>query len=325
MRIKDLQDVIIERVEVTHQMVTLAKSFMLTNFNQFVSTMLEEFHKQQDATLVQPIVLLETDPAQTNTQATNVARFLSWQLAFVEALWDLVHAGTLLPYHDSTQHTLITVNYVETTGNRDAWTFDEFRYVYPSIVRLAPTALKKNPQALSSADLFLSDLAIPDLHPGVAESLQLAVRCFRHDLYLPCLAMLGRASEGAWLELGRSLLKVQGLPDPYRAKLANELESDKVSIFAKVKSISELYRSQAVFKCVATRSHPADHLEEVRAWSEVIRDTRNAVHYKDDGPVEIDYEKTAILLMGVAKNLGTLYRIGRAAEQVAQASHGTPT
>lgn len=170
MRIKDLQDVIIERVEVTHQMVILAKSFMLTNFNQFVSTMLQEFQKQQDATLVQPIVLLETDPAQTNTQATNVARFLSWQLAFVEALWDLVHAGTLLPYHDSTQHTLTTVDYVE-TRNRDAWTFDEFRYVYPSIVRLAPTALKKKPQALSSADLFLSDLAIPDIHPGVAESM----------------------------------------------------------------------------------------------------------------------------------------------------------
>lgn len=127
MSIKDLRDVIIERVEVTHQMVTLAKSFILTNFNQFVSTMLEEFQKQQDATLAHPVVLLETDPAQTNTQATNVARFLSWQLAFVEALWALIHVGTLLPYKDSTQPTITTVDYAE-TRNRGSWTFDEFRY-----------------------------------------------------------------------------------------------------------------------------------------------------------------------------------------------------
>lgn len=86
-----------------------------------------------------------------------------------------------------------------------------------------------------------------------------------------------------------------------------------------------MYRSQPVFKSVATRSHPADYLEEVRVWSEVLRDTRNAVHYKNDAPVEIDYEKTAALLMGVAKNLGTLYRIRRAAEQVAQESHGAST
>jgi len=47
----------VERVEVTHQMVTLAKSFIVTNFEQFVSTMLQAFLKQQDATLVQPVAL----------------------------------------------------------------------------------------------------------------------------------------------------------------------------------------------------------------------------------------------------------------------------
>lgn len=242
----------------------------------------------------------------------------------MEALWQLVNSGAILPYDDTIQSTTSTVDYAR-PRHESGWRFDEFRYTFPSKVRRAPTALKKMPQPLSNADLFLSDLAIPDIHPGVAESLYLAVKCFRHDLYLPCLAMLGRASEGTWLELGRSLLKVPSLPDSYRNKISNEIESDKVSTFAKMKRISEMYGSQAVFKNIITRSHPADHVEEVRMWSEVIRDARNAVHYKDDLSVEIDYEKTAALLMGVAKNLRTLYSIRRAAEQVAQEAHGTPT
>jgi hypothetical protein len=49
------------------------------------------------------------------------------------------------------------------------------------------------------------------LHVDVDAAVRESVRCFRHQLYTASLAMLGKASEGAWLELGGSLLRVAGL------------------------------------------------------------------------------------------------------------------
>ena len=41
----------------------------------------------------------------------------------------------------------------------------------------------------------------------IAEALIDTVRCLRNELYRPAVTMLGKAMEGAWIELGVSLAK----------------------------------------------------------------------------------------------------------------------
>src|SRR5258708_1065385 len=82
-------------------------------------------------------------------------------------------------------------------GETSGWRFGEFALVMPTRLMLAPS-WRSPAQSLSDGDLYLHELGIPDLHPDVEQSLHEAVRCFRHELYLPTLAMLARAAEGAW-------------------------------------------------------------------------------------------------------------------------------
>jgi hypothetical protein len=55
---------------------------------------------------------------------------------------------------------------------------------------------------LVEPSLYLDVLSIPTMHAELQEALAEAVRCFRAKLYTAGVAMLGKASEGAWLELG---------------------------------------------------------------------------------------------------------------------------
>ncbi|HUU08301.1 MAG TPA: hypothetical protein VMW61_02130, partial [Dehalococcoidales bacterium] len=61
------------------------------------------------------------------------------------------------------------------------------------------------------------------------------------------------------------------------------------------------------------------YLKEVLNWSNVVRDSRNAVHYGADPATQNTYEKVAALLLGAVPNLRTLYTIRQAAEEIANA------
>jgi hypothetical protein len=76
----------------------------------------------------------------------------------------------------------------------------------PRDVILAPSRVSSRDEILADGDLYLHSLSIPNLHPAAADYLQQAIKCFRHELYLPAVAMLGSASEVAWTALGESLI-----------------------------------------------------------------------------------------------------------------------
>jgi hypothetical protein len=193
----------------------------------------------------------------------------------------------------------------------------------PSEVRLAPSLQGKKPQPLSDADLYLAELQIPELHVEIKEALAQAVQCFRHDLFVPCLAMLAKASEGAWTELGLSLLEVDvdnpNLKREKRDKIQQTLTSPDASMVKKIRTVLELYDRQDVFSEVRKRSGFDNRaLTEVSLWANIVRDSRNAVHYGASPSTTNTYEKVAALLLGASHNLRLMYSIRKAAEDLSK-------
>jgi len=285
--------------------------------------MLTRLLEHQEVHIPEKIVLHET--VDIEPQIKSVVNGIVWRLSFAEALWGLVGAGMVLPL----QNDIIELKHRQewTTvvpgggGHSSGWRFDEFLIAVPARVRLAPSLLYESVQSLSDADLFLNDLDIPDIHREVEDALRQAVECFRHELYLPSLAMLGLASEGAWIELGLSLVNActdsPGLTTEIREKRRVKLTDSYTSILQKLELVADLYSRKDVYNDVATKSgfnHRS--LKEVLNWSNVVRDARNAVHYRSEAASSNTYEKVAALLLGANQNLRIIYAIRRAAMEL---------
>ena len=312
------------RINVTRQDVVLAKAHILANFQNstegMLAKLLRDLHAQRpDRIVLHPSV--ETEPL-----VAQAAKAIAYQLAFGEAVWGLIGAGILIP--TGTTLTRIDANIEWTTvvpgsgGTSSGWRFEEHDIRVPTEVRLAPSMKNRLPQPLSDPDLYLSDFEIHDLHADVEDALKQAVLCFRHELYVPCLAMLAKASEGAWVELGMSLLKVNpnhsGLKTERRSKIRETLESPYSSTLQKMEEVTQLYEKQDVFEGVAKKSgYSHRHLKGVLNWSNVVRDSRNAVHYGANPATQNTYEKVAALLLGAVPNIRIIYSIRQAAEELA--------
>jgi hypothetical protein len=174
-------------------------------------------------------------------------------------------------------------------------------------------------QALCDGDLYLHNLNIASIHPEVEEALHEAVKCFRHELYTPALAMLAKASEGAWLELGAGLLKA--LPNIAKAsadKREKELASPWVSVARKVQVVLELYAHPELKPVRENSQVDEKDLKQVLVWSDVVRESRNVIHYAVQAPTANTYEKVAALLLGAVPHLRIIYRVYDASTTVAK-------
>lgn len=324
---EEAKQAIKSRINVTRQDVIIAKAYILANFQMSTSGMLTKFLRDVEAQKPEKVVLHPSVPPEP--QIAQAAKTIIWQLAFGEAVWGLISANTLIPTRSDLYR--IDADQQWTTvvpgggGTSSGWRFDEYDILVPVEVRLAPSVENQLPQPLSDPDLYLSDLEIPDLHAEVEDALRQAALCFRHELNVPCLAMLAKASEGAWLELGQSLLKVgpsnTGLKAEKRHKIRETLESQYASTLQKMEVVVQLYEKQDVFGEVSKRSgYNHRYLREVLNWSNVVRDSRNAVHYGADPATQNTYEKVAALLLGAVPNLRIVYSIRRAAEELSSSA-----
>lgn len=325
MRETEARQTIASKVFVLRQHVTIAKTYILRHFEPDTRKLLHNFLSEQNCQMPTEIVLHPN--VNPETVIAQAAESILWQVALGEAVWALIHDGLLMPASpDLTpviQPHLKWATVVPGSGGYSSgWRFEEFDILLPGRVRLAPSFADAPPQYLADGDLFLAEMDIPDIHPEIGEALRDAVRCFRHELYVPCLAMLAKASEGAWIELGLSLLKFAsegtGLRPETVDKMRDELSSPFVSIAQKIQTVTQLYDRQDVFESVKKRSGVSNrHLRNATVWSDVVRDSRNVVHYGADPATANTYEKVAALLLGAAPHLQMVYRIRRAAEELA--------
>jgi hypothetical protein len=320
----EARQAILSRINVTRQHVVRAKAHILANFQKSTADMLRKLLRDVDAQ--KPIKLVLNPSISAEPQVAQAAQAITWQLAFGEAVWGLIGAGIMMPTRTSLDR--IDANLEWTTvvpgsgGTSSGWRFEEYDIHVPTEVCLAPSVKNGLPQPLSDPDIYLSDFGIQNLHAEVEDALRQAALCFRHELYVPCLAMLAKASEGAWVELGISLLKVNpdhsGLKPERRSKIRETLESQYSSTLQKMEEVAQLYEKQDVFDGVSRRSgYSHRHLKGVLNWSNVVRDSRNAVHYGADPATQNTYEKVAALLLGAVPNIKIIYSIRQAAEELA--------
>jgi hypothetical protein len=157
---------------------------------------------------------------------------------------------------------------------------------------------------------------VPNMHRDISDAFREAVKCFRYELFTSAITMLGKASEGAWLELGGSLITAvpQDQEHKFRKQKA-QLEDPMEGTLKKIKAVITVYEQQDVFETIARAS--GIRLEELRSvaiWSDAVRDSRNTIHFGVHPSTPNTYEKVSALLIGAVPHIRVLYRLKDSAD-----------
>jgi len=131
--------------------------------------------------------------------------------------------------------------------------------------------------------------------------LEEAAQCFRHELYLSAVVMIGKAAEDTWTQLGQALVGVF----PRAVKLSDPL----LHIGRRVNDTQKLLESAEGKELLKQAEVHAEELRGAVIWSHVVREARNAVHYGTANSAQNNYEKVAVLLLSTVPNLRILYRL----------------
>ncbi len=311
---------LLRRIQVTPQRVTIAKAIVLEHAAgdpdalQLISHVLAA----NQAAIPRPLVLHES--VDSLAMICRAAEATSWRVAAIEGIWSLIHSGHLIQLAGEIYPTAAidwTTNAPGVgSGMSAGWQLEQFVMPVPQRVRVAPSKVNEGREFLSEPDLYLSTLGVPTMHPEVDLAFKEAVRCFRMELFTAALAMLGRASEGAWLELGAALLRA--LPVARRgnyAKQVQDLESPMVGVQKKILAVLTMYGHREDFEAIErTSGVRLQELRDVSVWSDAVRDSRNTIHFGVSPATPNTYEKLAALLIGAVPGVRTIYRVKNAAD-----------
>jgi len=322
---EQILNLINENILVTRPQIVAAKEFILGKLEQnrqfSTNSLLQEFLVSIDATPPEKVVIHPTiDPMPLIKQA---AQNISWSQAFSEAIWSLVHKNILLQINENLSimnpHIEWTTGIPGSGGTSSGWSFKNWKYSFPQQLMIAPSLIPEMRDYLTDPDIFLKHLNIERLHPKIKESIEEAILCFRAELYTPCLAMLMRAVEGAWLELGLSLLKV--LENEQQSDFIDqnyEILTDDFSSAAKIiHTVQQIYERQDFFRKVAKLS--GVKLKDLRfavVWADCVRESRNVVHYRNEPHLPNDFEKVATLILGIPAHFKLIYNLRNICEDL---------
>lgn len=310
------------RIAVTPTLVTTAKRTVYeavlagrTDFEAIVTDVLR-CHG-----ICSPVKIVVHATYDSEPDLVAAALTISWRLAVSEALWALIHSDHLIHMSGWTAVACridwTTIPPGGGSGTSSSWEFSSFETVAPSRVRLAASLIGQSSQFLTEPGLFIGELNIQTMHADVVQAVHESVRCYRHELYAASLAMLGKASEGAWLELGASLLRVVGttVAGSTFKKQREALEDPMMGTLKKVNAVLQMYDRQDHFRSVMDkcRVKPAE-LRQVEQWSDTVRDSRNTIHFGVAPAIPNTFEKVTVLLLASVPNLRTLYSVKVAAE-----------
>lgn len=303
---------VVENVVVARHQVIVMKSLLLKHYSTNSANMLEAALSDVGASKPSLVTLHATvDPIPTLKQ---FAGWISWAIAGCEAVWGLMRSGVFLPAASDLNFVHPKVGWTTVVpgsgGHSSGWDFPEFKVSYPHW--LSRSRATSSSEVLCDPDLFLHELSLPGLHHEVEEALREAVSCLRSELYTAAVVMLGKASEGSWIEMGIALLTA--LPDEdanRRDKLRQEWSGPDVGIARKMRDIMKLYETrQDVFKTIGVRADVRlDDLRMAMIWSESIRDARNVVHHSVDPNINPTFEMISTLFMAALSHLKALHRI----------------
>jgi hypothetical protein len=127
--------------------------------------------------------------------------------------------------------------------------------------------------------------------------------------------MLGKASEGAWIELGVALAEVVGLDDAQVKEWADGLLGSDIGFAKKLRETLRFYETrQSTFKPLAQQvGVTLEDLRTAMLWSDSLRDARNVIHHRVSTNTDPNYEIVATLLLAAVPHLQTLYYLYKVA------------
>lgn len=313
-----IQQMIYDEVNVTRSIVILAKKYILqlnsTHIN--ISSELPKFLKLHG--YEHPGIVNIHDSLFDEKQITRVAGYFSYSIAFSESILELIHSnyligtGQLFPY-DNSLYTIQWTTVVHGGGTSSSWNFSNLITSVPSSLKRA-LSFKKENFVLFDADLYITELNISNAHLEVIEALKDTIDCFKNELYRPSLTMLGKVVEGAWIEMGISLANyaIKQNHDKEKNEALIEYLQGPDGFNKKVEKVVNLYSSHHKdwFGDLRKKSGiQISHLVEIRIWTDVVREARNAIHFGAVPTTPNTFEKASTLLLAGSKNLQTLYKL----------------
>lgn len=217
----------------------------------------------------------------------RAAACVSLRSAFAAAIHDLLRRGLVLPMSDRHIRTFYEFwvrTEKQSSGSRlAAIAHTEYDFYAPDRVG----RLRGRTPELQDPCLYFGRFDRPGLHPGIRLAIGQAVECFAAGLYLPCLAMLCSAVEGAWIELGQSLKP-------------SLVDKPKMALREKAKNI----REHIVASPAWADSHQA--IKWAFDWTCFLQDARNALHYNAEPEIPNGYEKAVHMLLCAPTHLTVL-------------------
>jgi hypothetical protein len=323
---EEAKQLIVNQITVTRQRVTIAKAFILKNFDANTLNVIERFAGSVNAKMPQTIVLHATvDPTPILNAA---AEAISWKLAACEAIWGLISTGAVFPASMTLCGEIGGLGWTTVVGKSggasSGFSFDELSILVPSRLAFPRSSDSANVQPLTDPDLYLKELDLTELHSAIETALREAVRCFRHELYLACLAMLGRASEAAWIETGLAIVAAApGGSSIDAGKINDQLQNPFLGIGKKIQIVNDLFSRQNIYCNLSKASGvKSQDLKNCVIWADCVRESRNSIHYGAKPAMSNSYEKVAALLIGAVPHIRLLATLTKAANE--QAASATP-
>ncbi len=313
MREQQFKEAVLQYVVVSNPLILLAKQFLVSQIDEVTDTknLLEIFTSMHGKSNPGTISFYDSP---THEQIKQTAQYISYGLAYCEAVWSLIHSGYYYGSLDRHYHFRPDIKYTHLQHNGSSnlsIIFDNASLLIPHILVIQFSKRKKDgPEfVLFNPEIYANEIG-SNIHKDVHEALEDSISCFRQELYRPAVTLLGKAVEGAWVELGISLYnyaddQIKGA-EKQKEKLKNES-----NFMNRIQHVISLYESrQDIFIEVIKQTGVKPHqLKEIYFWSDVVRDSRNAIHYGIHPKIPNTYEKTAVLLMSASSHLKTLYHL----------------
>jgi len=321
---QSIQHHVYNRAAVTYQRISTMKGLLLQHFPKAGSntpsrTNTDDLIRQslQQVNMKRPGSILIEQGSNTVDVLDDIADYLAWELSAIEAIHHLIGACVLFPIGGN-QTNQTTFSLLQKHGGGSSSSCVEFLALqspnYPN--QLMRSHCGSDGYLLSDPDLFLNCLLPWVPNQAVSEALKEAIRCFRAELYMASVVMLGKASEGVWIELGKSL--IDSLPEPKRMKKAKDrstLDNPIDGFGRKLKLIVNMVETgQTEFSQLIKYAEVSlDEFRLANQWSDLLRDTRNVVHYGNEPHLAHNHENVATLLLSGSKHLKALLALQAAA------------
>lgn len=286
----------------TENMVTEAKIFLTECRESSTQNLLNSLMDSRGVAIPQHLNLM----GKTEQEAgQELAKAISWRNAGARALWVLQGQGLCIPTNNELPDNRYSIQFTSGSSNYSTKGNLNLGGLLLQAVR-AVKWISEEDINLSNSDVYLNNVETNSLSNGVGTDLKQSVECFRRELYLPSIVMLGRAVEGGWIHVGESIalaIEDQSVSE----SLLSQINDPYLGITGKVNFITDEYKKKINFGKLQHHSKVTPKiLSATKQWSEQILEYRNAIHPKAEQAIRYNYENVSVLLLSVRSHFKIL-------------------